>query len=124
MSKCRAELIRACDRLWSRLVAHGMNYRCIICGMPGDDSHHWFYIRSVHQYRWTLENGVYMCRIHHGEAVSNYAPLHLKIKTDYPHLWAWGESRSPLVSQPISTLRIEWILEKLQSTAKTLGVKQ
>jgi len=118
------ELIWACDRLWSCLVAHGMNYRCVICGMPGDDSHHWFYIRSVHQYRWTLKNGVYMCRIHHGEAESNPAQLRLKIKTDYPHLWAWAEAQPPLVSRPISTWQIKDILAGLQHTAETLGVKQ
>jgi hypothetical protein len=64
-----------------------------------------------------------MCRQCHNSAEQDHTPLHLKIKTDYPHLWAWHESLPPLVSRPISTLRIEWVLEKLQSTAVMLGVK-
>ena len=123
MNKNRRELIMAADKLCSCLVAHSFNYRCILCNLPGSDCHHWRYCRSILVYRFSLENLVFMCRIHHNEAEQNHMALYQKIKRDYPHLWAWGDSRPPLKSEPISTLRIEWILEKLQSTAVAMEVK-
>lgn len=125
MNKNRGDLIRQCDRLCHLLCAHSFLHRCILCGQPGTDPHHWNYPRSILAYRWTLENLVYMCRICHNEVEQNFSKkrLFLKIKLDYPHLWSWREARPPLNSQPISTLGIEWVLEKLQSTAVMLGVK-
>ena len=124
MNKNRAELIRECDRLCHLLCAHSFLHRCILCGEPGTDPHHWKYPRSILAYRWTLENLVYMCRICHNEVEQNFSKKRLFtiIQLDYPHLWVWREAQPPLNSEPISTLRIEWTLEKLQSTAVMLGV--
>ena len=124
MNKNRGELIRACDRLCSLLTAHGALHRCILCGLPGSDCHHWRYVRSILVYRWDLENLVYMCRQCHAEVEQHIRlmEMYLKIKKDYPHLWAWADSRPPLRSEPISTTSIVYRLTELQDIAKTLGV--
>lgn len=123
MNKNRAELIRECDRLCHLLCAHSFLHRCLLCGQPGTDPHHWNYPRSILAFRWTFENLVYMCRTCHGEAESSHTALYLKIKTDYPHLWNWYLNQPPLVSRPISTWQIKDILAGLQHTADQLGVK-
>ena len=123
MNKNRGKLIRVCDHLCSLLTAHGFLHRCIMCGLPGSDTHHWRYIRSILVYRWDLENLVYMCRVCHNEAERNHMPLYLKIKADYPRLWNWYLIQPPLVSRPISTWQIKDILAGLQRTADALGVK-
>jgi hypothetical protein len=121
----RTQLIRECDRLWHLLVAHAFRHRCIMCGLPGTDPHHWCYIRSILQYRWTLENGVYMCRLCHNAAEQDpgHSRLYLKIQQSYPHLWRWKERQPPLVSRPISTWQITGILANMHITADTAGVK-
>jgi hypothetical protein len=120
----RAQLIRECDRIWHLLVAHGMLHRCIVCGKPGTDPHHWRYIRSILQYRWSLENGVYMCRLCHNGVEQRIvlAKLYEIIKEHFPQLWAWGDSRPPLKSEPVRTSGIEETLARLKNTASKLGI--
>ena len=125
MKNNRRELMLAADKLWSRLVAHGFRHRCIACGQPGIDSHHWLYRRSVHQYRWVLENGIYMCRLCHNAVVQEEGfryRLRKKIETDYPHLDKWARSRPLLVSRPLPTPWIEERVADMKHTAEILGI--
>ena len=124
MNKNRVKLIRECDRLCHLLCAHSFLHRCILCGQPATDPHHWLKIRSILTYRWTLQNLVYMCRQCHAGAESDHVPLYRKIKADYPHLWAWGENQPPLKNRPISTWQIGDILASLQHTADQLEIKR
>lgn len=123
--KDRTSLISECDRLWHLLVAHKFQHRCILCGQPGTDPHHWRYIRSILRYRWVLENGVYMCRVCHNETEQEFKNrrLYTVVRRDYPDLWVWGDGQPPLNSEPISTARIQSVLASLQHIAEQTGVK-
>jgi hypothetical protein len=123
----RREIVMASDRIWHLLIAHSFNHRCLTCGQPGTDPHHWCYIRSVHQYRWALENGVYMCRLCHNLVEQDpefRAKLYLLIKNNFSNLWTWKNSQPPLGSRPIRTWEVTKILTDLQETAGILGVKR
>ena len=86
------EIIRLNDRLWSRIIAHRFSQRCLLCGQPGCDAHHWLYRRGVMIHRWTISNGVYVCRPCHEKAKDKFYTFIEKIVLLAPELGEWRDS--------------------------------
>lgn len=73
-AKTKAQKVRHADRLWAAAVASRARLTCEMCGKPGSDAHHMKSRRS-HYLRWSLCNGVFLCkachmRFHNQEAFS------------------------------------------------------
>jgi len=119
----RVFMFRKMDRLWGLLVAHQFSHRCITCGLPGTDPHHWAYVRSIYMYRWHLNNGVYTCRLCHNKATQNNNQiLKVLIEKDYPALWKWSIERPPVTYEPMTWAGLLFISQSLERTAKTFGI--
>jgi hypothetical protein len=63
----RAAQERKLDRLWSQKVKERANGRCEACSVEATDAHHIFG-RTRKSVRWTLTNGIALCRPDHRAA--------------------------------------------------------
>jgi hypothetical protein len=115
-------IIRQADRVWHKLVAYQFNQRCALCGKPGTDPHHWWFIRSIQQYRWDINNGVYLCRKCHGETEREPDKLLDFIGERYPIMWTWAQTRPPLESHRVSEGHVWDVYMELQRVAIGLGI--
>jgi hypothetical protein len=128
MNKNRRELINEADKLWSRLVAHGFQHRCILCGQPGTDAHHWLFKRSYLEWRWVIENGIYLCRQHHNEIGQSIGveKLHALLMNSFPNIWSWAVKNELAENNP-RPIRTSWIqgqIDTMKKTADILGIKR
>jgi len=110
------------DRLWSALVAHYADQRCLMCGRNGCDPHHWLYSRRIHKFRWHIKNGVYLCRQCHQATHRSGEKLLLAIQENLPEHWAWLQEKTPMVSEPITIDGLMFLMESLEKTVGELGI--
>jgi len=113
---------RQADILWHRLVAYQFNQRCAMCGRPGTDPHHWWFGRSALQYRWDINNGIYLCRKCHDEVKTKPDKVLDMIAERYPVLWAWSQTRPPLVHRCVSEGHVWDVYNELLTVTARLGI--
>lgn len=109
LSPCfdRKEYIRQADQLWRRIIAYEFSSRCIICKRMGTDSHHWMFGRSVLKHRWTINNGVYVCRECHQKAERFPRVYRKQILMLNKARREWYESLPALQVEPMLTQMIQ-----------------
>jgi hypothetical protein len=116
-------LIRRADSIWSRLICHKFKGRCMVCGRPGDDSHHWAFSRSIRGYRWVILNGIYLCRQDHQWAEENKAEFRRIVGMNCPERWAWYLEQEPLTVEPFHACKIQGQYDSLKAEALRVGLK-
>ena len=117
-------LIQYADSLWSKLICNEFGGRCIACGGPAEDAHHWKFGRSIRKYRWNLNNGVWMCREDHSHLDSwRYGSKFGSIvMMNCPEKWVWGENLPPLKVEPFGHYKIQCQYEFLKAEALRVGL--
>ena len=118
----RKLLIRQADRLWSKIIAYDFNQRCVLCGEPGTDAHHWAFGRSTLMYRWNIMNGVYMCRKCHDEAERYPLMTKLRIQRRSANHYEWFNALPPLEVKPMPDFIIRDIYIGLRERAKERNI--
>ena len=104
MNPDRRELIHKADHLWHEVISMIFFGRCVMCGLPGSDPHHWMFGRSILAFRWHLMNGVFMCRGCHGAVeLDNGKRLGNILKKNYKSQWKWGEEVRIGKPEPFTT---------------------
>lgn len=67
--------------LFSKLVKARANYKCELCGKPGNDAHHWYYTKAHNSITDIMSiNGICLCRECHMKAHHNILEYKEKIK--------------------------------------------
>jgi len=118
-------LISYCDALASKLTSFEFGGRCIVCGRPGTDCHHWAHGRSVRKYRWNLNNLVWICRKDHDFVrYDNGAAVKDEVRKSYPDRWKWFESLQPIGGEPFGNYKIQLQYEFLKSVARRTILKE
>ena len=118
-------LISYCDALASKLTCAEFGGRCIVCGRPGTDCHHWAFRRGIRKYRWRLENLVWMCRgDHEAVKVDGGEELELAIMKYCPQRHAWKDNLPPLTVEPFPNFKIQLQYEFLKSVARRTILKE
>jgi len=118
-------LISYCDALASKLTCAEFGGRCIICGLPGTDCHHWAFKRGIRKYRWRLENLVWICRKDHDEVkIDGGEKVMNEIMTSYRHKWEWHLALPPLKVEMFGNYQIQLQYEFLKATARRTILKE
>jgi len=118
-------LISYCDALASKLTCAEFGGRCIVCGRPGTDCHHWAFGRSIRKYRWRLENLVWMCRGDHDFVREDDGlEVEIAIIRYSPHRHAWKDNLPPLKVEPFGNFKIQQQYEFLKSVARRTILKE
>jgi len=119
------KLIGLADSLCSKLINFEFQGRCIVCGRPGTDCHHWAFSRSIRKYRWRLENLVWMCRGDHDRVkVDGGEELELAIMKYCPQRHAWKDNLPPLTVEPFGNYKIQLQYDYLKSVARRAILKE
>ena len=64
----RAPKVMARDRRFYNACWTRDDWKCQVCGEIADDVHHLWHKGAFPEWRWVLENGVSLCRVHHSQA--------------------------------------------------------
>jgi len=80
--------IKKLDKKWGLLIRENFKHKCVICGKPANNPHH-YYGRRNRSTRWYIENGICLCASCHtfGSRSAHQAPEHFRKDI----LDKWGE---------------------------------
>lgn len=121
ISKNLKQLLRKeADKLWWEAVIKKFGKRCVICGKPAIDCHHFFPKRLYPAVRFEIDNGVPLCRgCHFAHHFKGDPTIHKKIIEQRGKKW-YDRIEKKAKEPRSSYLSIEWYKKNVESLKKYL----
>jgi len=119
MNKKKKKLKREADKLFYQ-VCLLKNPKCLLCGRPANQVHHFFPKSRYAHLRYELDNGISLCQACHFQLTHVDKSLSGKIVALKSKRWYNKLEKKAKQKPPPSFLNIEWYQKQIEKLKKLL----